>query len=152
MTCYELPVGTPIVVQMIFLGHRLSHLMERRLAPHQYNRTQAALIMILKHRPGLMAQDLASPARVEPPSVTRALQTLERRGLVAREPHPTDGRASLFQLTEAGREAATTVGEIYRQASNEVEASLAPEGAAALREAVRALLPTVDRLLLEAAQ
>ncbi|GAA1510880.1 hypothetical protein GCM10009690_12380 [Brevibacterium permense] len=38
------------------------------------------------------------------PAATKLLAKLEEAGLVVREPSPTDGRASQFSLTEAGRE------------------------------------------------
>lgn len=41
--------------------------------------------------------------QVHPTSVTNTVQRLERDGLIAREPHPRDGRASMILLTDAGR-------------------------------------------------
>jgi len=41
--------------------------------------------------------------QVHPTSVTNTVDRLERDGLVRREPHPTDGRATLVVLTESGR-------------------------------------------------
>lgn len=50
--------------------------------------------------------------QVHPASVTNTVSRLERDGLVRREPHPHDGRASVLVLTDEGRhrvEAATAV-------------------------------------------
>jgi DNA-binding MarR family transcriptional regulator len=41
--------------------------------------------------------------QVHPTSVTNAVDRLERAGLVARSPHPTDGRTTLIALTGEGR-------------------------------------------------
>ncbi|WP_136612300.1 MarR family winged helix-turn-helix transcriptional regulator [Sinomonas albida] len=41
--------------------------------------------------------------QVHPTSVTNAVDRLEQAGLVARSPHPTDGRTTLIGLTAAGR-------------------------------------------------
>ena len=41
--------------------------------------------------------------QVHPTSVSHTVQRLERDGLVERRPHPSDGRASLLALTDAGR-------------------------------------------------
>lgn len=41
--------------------------------------------------------------QVHPTSVTNTVQRLERDGLISRRAHPTDGRASLLVLTDAGR-------------------------------------------------
>jgi DNA-binding MarR family transcriptional regulator len=46
---------------------------------------------------------LAAAENVRPPSMTRTVAQLEESGFVRRDPHPTDGRQVLLQLTEAGR-------------------------------------------------
>ena len=49
--------------------------------------------------------------QVHPTSVTNAVDRLEAAEFVRRMPHPTDGRATLIEITESGRErvdAATT--------------------------------------------
>lgn len=44
-----------------------------------------------------------SRLQVHPTSVTNTVDRLASDGLVVREPHPDDGRATLVSLTEAGR-------------------------------------------------
>ena len=44
--------------------------------------------------------------QVHPTSVTNAVDRLEAAGLVARRPHPTDGRSALVEITPAGRDLA----------------------------------------------
>ncbi len=146
MQCEEHPGDVPLAVQLVFLGHRLAHVVERRLALYDYNHTQASIIMILDRRPGLTAQDLARPVRVQPASITRALQSLERRGLVDRRPHPTDGRASVLHLTEAGCQAAATIARTVREASVELESHLPTAQRAVLRSALPLLLARVEEL------
>lgn len=46
---------------------------------------------------------LGARLQVHPASVTSAVDRLERQGYVRREPHPTDGRATLAVLTDEGR-------------------------------------------------
>ncbi len=63
----------------------------------------------------LSVMDAVQPGRlavytvVEQSTLSRALATLERNGLVAREPDPADSRAALLRLTEAGRAAFETL-------------------------------------------
>ena len=42
--------------------------------------------------------------QVSPASVTNAIDRLEASGFVSRSPHPTDGRATLADITPAGRQ------------------------------------------------
>jgi DNA-binding MarR family transcriptional regulator len=58
--------------------------------------------------------------QVHPTSVTSAVDRLENQGFVERLPHPTDRRAVLASITEAGRArvlAATTAlnGQVFQQ-------------------------------------
>jgi DNA-binding MarR family transcriptional regulator len=50
---------------------------------------------------------LGARLQVHPASVTSAVARLEKQGFVTREPHPTDGRATLAVLTDEGRDVAT---------------------------------------------
>ncbi len=47
-------------------------------------------------------RELADHEKVQPPSMTRVLAYLEERGLVARSPHPTDGRQVVLNATDEG--------------------------------------------------
>ncbi|HEY0215818.1 MAG TPA: MarR family transcriptional regulator, partial [Cellulomonas sp.] len=47
---------------------------------------------------------LAATEQVAAPSMTRVVNALEERGLVARTPDPTDRRQSLVSLTPSGRD------------------------------------------------
>ena len=60
-------------------------------------------VLRVLHENGVMEpQDLARGACLIMPSLTRIVQGLERRKLVARSPHPSDGRKFLLQATPAG--------------------------------------------------
>lgn len=64
-------------------------------------------------RSGALPMNKASALlQVHPTSVTNAVDRLQGSGLVARSPHPTDGRTTLIELTPEGRivvKRATTV-------------------------------------------
>lgn len=52
----------------------------------------------------LTVGELAAQERVQPPSMTRKVTTLEDAGYVARRAHETDGRVVVVTLTERGRD------------------------------------------------
>jgi DNA-binding MarR family transcriptional regulator len=52
----------------------------------------------------LTPRELAEAERVQPPTMTRIVSRLEEMGLVARTPHPSDGRQVILALSAAGRE------------------------------------------------
>jgi DNA-binding MarR family transcriptional regulator len=61
----------------------------------------ATLGTLERHGP-LTPGELAAHERVQPPSMTRLVATLEAAGLAGRDPHPTDGRQVLLRITPAG--------------------------------------------------
>jgi len=63
------------------------------------------LTLLAFSRSGRMPMASASARlQVHPTSVTNTVDRLEAQGLVRREPHPTDGRATLVVLTGDGRD------------------------------------------------
>lgn len=64
---------------------------------------QVAVLGVLDRDGAMTTSDLAADQRVRPQSMARAVGLLAEQGLVARRAHPTDGRKSLVDLTDAGR-------------------------------------------------
>ena len=60
------------------------------------------LLQLAEHQPQSQGQ-LADPVLNDYPNITRLIDGLERRGLVARESDPRDRRSVLVSLTEAGK-------------------------------------------------
>ncbi|MBO1335863.1 MarR family winged helix-turn-helix transcriptional regulator [Streptomyces sp. VRA16 Mangrove soil] len=66
---------------------------------------QVAVLGVLDRDGAMTTSDLAADQRVRPQSMARAVGLLTEQGLVTRRAHPTDGRKSLVELTEAGHAA-----------------------------------------------
>jgi DNA-binding MarR family transcriptional regulator len=60
------------------------------------------------------ADTLARTARVQPQTMSRTLERMERDGLVERSPHPDDRRRRIVTVTEHGRLAWETARHIER--------------------------------------
>lgn len=63
----------------------------------------SALSTVGKSGP-LSAGEVAAIERVQPPSMTKILASLEHSGWIARSPHPDDRRQSVIEITPAGRD------------------------------------------------
>ncbi|WP_144764747.1 MarR family winged helix-turn-helix transcriptional regulator [Curtobacterium sp. 9128] len=73
-----------------------------------------ALDILIRSGP-IGADALARAARVQPQTMSRTLERMERDGLVVRQPHPEDGRRRLVTVTDHGREAWDTARHIERE-------------------------------------
>ncbi|MEN6427562.1 MAG: MarR family transcriptional regulator [Phycisphaerales bacterium] len=65
---------------------------------------QFVLLALLAERDGITQQELVRRASSDANTIRAMLVLLEKRGLVTRERHPTDGRARSVALTRKGRE------------------------------------------------
>lgn len=66
---------------------------------------QVAVLGALDRDGAMTTSDLAADQRVRPQSMARAVGLLMEQDLVTRRAHPTDGRKSLVELSDAGRAA-----------------------------------------------
>lgn len=66
----------------------------------------ASLTWLVDDDKPLTQADLASHAKMDVMMTSNVLRTLEEKGLVRRDPHPTDTRAKSLAVTEQGRELA----------------------------------------------
>src|SRR3712207_3236037 len=76
---------------------------------------QELLLMRLWENDHQLQVELAKTLRVDPSTVTRTLQTLERQGLLTRRPSEHDGRAMVVSLTEAGRDLREQVEQLWAE-------------------------------------
>lgn len=83
---------------------------EAVLKPHgiTFARYEVLMLLWFSSRGSLPMRVIGSRLQVHPTSVTNAVDRLEEAGLVRREPHPTDRRATLVAITDAGREIAAS--------------------------------------------
>jgi DNA-binding MarR family transcriptional regulator len=63
----------------------------------------SVLGVLLRHGESTVGQ-LASQERVQPPSMTRTVNFLVEEGYAVRRPSETDGRSSLVEISERGRQ------------------------------------------------
>ena len=77
-------------------------------------------------------------------SITRIVQLLERKGLLRREPHPTDGRRSELVLTSAGESVIHTVEPIVHANRRQALDGIDPDEIARLRAALKRIIENCD--------
>ena len=104
--------------------------------------TQLAALAALEKHPGMTPSELAEHEKVQPPSITRVIASLEERGLIHRMPHSTDRRQVVLSVTDQGR-------DVVRKLRQLREAWLAQrlrELTSAERAILRDALPILEKL------
>lgn len=97
-------LGSDLAGQLRLSVVRLNRRLRSQRTDETVSLTQVSALATL-HRCGAMTpSELAATERVRPPSMTRVIAALEDEGLVSRRDHPTDGRQSIIELTQAGTE------------------------------------------------
>lgn len=77
-------------------------------------------------------------------SITRIVQLLERKGLLLRKPHPTDGRRSELALTSAGESVIRTVEPIARANRRQALDGIGADEIARLRAVLKRITENCD--------
>lgn len=94
---------------------------------------QEMVLMQLWAQDGLTQSDLVQRLRVEPPTVTKMLQRMERAGLVERRPDPQDARVYRVYLTARGADLRTQVEASWAAVEEQMLAGLTLEEQLLLR-------------------
>ena len=75
-----------------------------RMAEFDLRPVDFSVLSLIGHNPGITSRELCSALNILPPNMVGFLKAFEKRGLIDRTPHPTDGRAIGLSLTSAGQE------------------------------------------------
>lgn len=82
---------------------RLTRLVRLQRADTSITLTHLSAMGTLEKYGPMSAGELATCEKVQPPSMTKVLATLEERGLVRRDAHPDDRRQAIIAITDEGR-------------------------------------------------
>jgi DNA-binding MarR family transcriptional regulator len=80
-----------------------------------FPRYEALMLLFFSRRGSLPLGKMGVRLQVHRTSVTNIVDQLERSGLVRREPHPTDRRTTLAEITDQGRETAQKATEALNE-------------------------------------
>ena len=123
-------------------------LIEPKLLHSPFTLQEARILYEIRHRATCTATDLTRDLGLDPGFVSRTLQTLQQRQIVARKPAKHDGRINELSLTPSGR---TAQAELERRSREEV-GSLLAELDDTQRAAVVSAMATIEQTLEQPAQ
>ena len=74
-----------------------------RMGPYGLRPVDFSVLSLVAHNPGITSRQLCATLGILPPNLVGMVNALEKRELLARKPHPRDGRAMGLHLTPAGQ-------------------------------------------------
>jgi DNA-binding MarR family transcriptional regulator len=104
------------------------------------------VLAALHEKDGRRMGDLSATTSIEVSTLTRLVDAMERRKLVARRPDPDDARAVALFATVAGRRLTERILPIAGRYEQVALAGFSAREAAALKKALRRLYANMDRL------
>jgi DNA-binding MarR family transcriptional regulator len=100
--------SSELASQLRFAVMRLSRRL-RQHAPEDITPSQLSALSVIVREERLTLSQLAVAERVQPPTITRVVDSLERQGLATRVPSDQDRRVAFVEATPAGRALVETI-------------------------------------------
>ena len=74
----------------------------KRMAVYELRPVDFSVLSLITHNSGITSRQLCTALGILPPNLVGMVNQLEKRGLITREPHPSDGRAVGLHLSSKG--------------------------------------------------
>jgi len=98
-----------------------------RMSIYDLRPVDFSVLSLITHNPGITSRQLCTALGILPPNLVGIINTLEKRELIERQPHPRDGRAMGLHLTPAGeklmRNAERTAAQLEAQVAAKLSAT-----------------------------
>ena len=99
----------------------------QRMAVYDLRPVDFSVLSLITHNPGITSRQLCSTLGILPPNLVGMINALQKRELITREPHPTDGRAMGLHLTATGeklmRDAERTAARLEAEVAQRLSAA-----------------------------
>ena len=99
----------------------------KRMAVYDLRPVDFSVLSLITHNPGISSRQLCTALNILPPNLVGMINTLEKRELILRKPHPSDGRVVGLHLSDVGsklmKNAEQTAKELEGDASSKLTAT-----------------------------
>lgn len=97
-----------------------------RMAVYDLRPVDFSILSLVAHNPGITSRQLCATLGILPPNLVAMVGTLDKRGLITRRPHASDGRAMSLYLSQTGeklmRAAEQTAADLEQDATARLSA------------------------------
>lgn len=133
-----------IMAMVCKLHHHRAHQVFESLGLY---RGQPRIIKVLQEQEGLSHSDLAARINVQPATISKMLQRMEKAGFVMRRSDPDDQRVSRVYLTEQGRAVQAALDEAFHRFEAETFAGISEAEQAELRRLLFIVYENLERVI-----
>ena len=99
----------------------------KKMAVYDLRPVDFSVLSLITHNPGISSRQLCFALNILPPNLVGMINTLEKRELILRKPHPSDGRVVGLHLSDVGsklmKNAEQTAKELEGDASSKLTAT-----------------------------
>ena len=99
-------------------------LFTERMAAYDLSPVDFSVLSLIGHNPGITSRQLCSALHLLPPNLVGKISLMEKRDLLARKPHPDDGRAIGLHLTAVGSQMMQRAEVTATELENEISRKL----------------------------
>ncbi len=110
-----------------------------RMAEFDLRPVNYSVLSLIAHNAGVTSRQLCATLGMQPPNLVGMVNSFEERGLIARKPHPRDGRAMGLHLTPEGAQLMA----LAEPAAEALEAEVSAHLTAAERKTLMRLLQKI---------
>ncbi|GAB7003818.1 MarR family transcriptional regulator [Nocardioides sp. AN3] len=96
---------------LMAVARALRRRFQRALESYDVTPAQSRALHVIAEHGATRPSEIADRLRIVPRSATEVIDALEGRGLVSRQPDPTDRRATRVEVTEEGRRLSRLIGQ-----------------------------------------
>jgi len=99
----------------------------KRMAVYDLRPVDFSVLSLITHNAGISSRQLCSALNILPPNLVGMINSLEKRELIVRKPHSSDGRIVGLHLSNAGsklmKDAEQTAKELENEAASKLTAT-----------------------------
>jgi MarR family transcriptional regulator for hemolysin len=118
---------------------------EQRLRPLDFGMAYLPVLVALEENGALLQKHLAERAHVEQPTMAALLKRMERDGLISRDPHPDDKRASQISLSAKAKARVPSAKERLGEVAARATSGFSQRELATLIALLRRVVTNLDR-------
>lgn len=99
----------------------------QRMSVYDLRPVDFSVLSLITHNSGISSRQLCSALNILPPNLVGMINVLEKRALILRKPHPSDGRVVGLHLTSVGsklmKDAELTAKELEDEVASKLTAN-----------------------------